>query len=102
MSKSKDKCEDCKFWQPAGRAGPKGFCWYKNSKMSGDSLKCKKFENMDFEDFAAGAEFSHGRAYTFAGIKKREEKELQNLIIRVIEVGLIAALVGVTIYFGIK
>jgi hypothetical protein len=105
VNKENDICDNCRCFDPVhdDSVEKNGYCWYHHKPVNKTDTICKKFERSYTEErIASSGEFHQGRAFAFAGIKKRKEKEFRNLILRIIEISLIALLVGVTIYFGLS
>lgn len=104
MNKEKDICDYCRSFQPVhdDSVEKDGYCWYHKKPVNKKDTKCKKYErSYKGERIISSGDFHKNRAFVFANVKKQKEIEKRNLIIRLVEVGLIALLVGVTIYFNL-
>lgn len=104
MNKQNFTCDNCRFCDTVhDGTGKNGYCWYHYKSVAKSAKICKKFElSLVEERIVASGDSVRDRAYSFANIRKRKEREFRDLALRLIEIGLLAALVLATIYFGVQ
>lgn len=105
MSQEKVICDYCRSFAPVHNKSTKnnGYCCYHEKPVNKTDVKCKKYERSYKEErIVTSGDFYKNRAFNFTKNKKQKEIDKRDLIIKLVEIGLIFSLVVVTIYFGLK
>ena len=103
MNQEKHCCDLCKYSNVViVESKKKCYCWYYKKPVEYTDI-CKIFDYSPFEErMIINDKFGNTSGLYWANKKRDKEKEFRNLIIRIIEIGLLAILVSVTIIFGFQ